>query len=719
MDIFNSVRQEEDLKHTLKYDGIRAKGFGIIVKYAMADKKLSIEAKTIYAYLCSYAGNGNTAFPGVKTIISHLNISENRYYRHFPQLINQKYISKTSQKTKDKNTFANNVYTILDKRVPIKVKVRGEDDADPMVSTVKFSGMAAGGYGIIPKLPMFDKRLDIKSKGIYAFFCSLSGNGTNSFPYHNDIVRKLGINSTTYYRYYKELLDYGYIFTEQRRTDGHFGVNDYYINSNPSDNVHRNLIKKLKLKNPDKSNQQETETDGIIGENHGRMGENPPETELSMKNEGTAETDGKYTSMKNEGTVFRQKPQTDHSSENFNPDVKNEGTASTGSETPRSMKNGGTAIDGTEFDYAEIEGTNRTTSNNNTIKNNKEKKLFYRVRSVHPIRACAPVHTRTQERVCAHTQEHAPTYAPTQGRASELACAHTQEHAPVCAHTQERASEQACAHTQEHAPVCAHTQERASEQAHTHTQEHTPTYAPTQGRASEQACTHTQEHAPVCAHTQERESEQTCVQTQEQNPAPALNSSYGPKNPEVVAYVKGRAITYTREYYLLHPQEPKLESVQEDEPKQENTDEPKPSLENTDLNGWRKKIKEKIRYEENLATGTVNKGILNLCVCLISEKLHKENKKNGYDEGENFTELLPHITFESIGAVLRRLPNQGTGVRNLKKYILRALFNEFTDQKLKSVLDGRGQGKKSFEEQWSELLGGKCVGRALRMPSRD
>lgn len=66
----------------LRVEGVFSKGYGIIPKLVMQDQDLSIEAKSIYAYFASYAGNGTTAFPSVSKIIYDLNIGEERFYKH-------------------------------------------------------------------------------------------------------------------------------------------------------------------------------------------------------------------------------------------------------------------------------------------------------------------------------------------------------------------------------------------------------------------------------------------------------------------------------------------------------------------------------------------------------------------------------------------------------------------------------------------------------------
>jgi len=75
----------------LKVEGINFKGFGILPKYVMLDPDLSIEAKTIYAYFCSFAGNGSATFPGRDKILSDLPMSKDAYYKHFRQLTDQGY----------------------------------------------------------------------------------------------------------------------------------------------------------------------------------------------------------------------------------------------------------------------------------------------------------------------------------------------------------------------------------------------------------------------------------------------------------------------------------------------------------------------------------------------------------------------------------------------------------------------------------------------------
>lgn len=85
-------------------------GYGFIFKKPMKDKRLSPEAKAIYAFICSYTGAGKTAFPGVKLMTECLGISESRFYKHRKKLIELGYISVTHRYDGQKNQ--SNLYTV-------------------------------------------------------------------------------------------------------------------------------------------------------------------------------------------------------------------------------------------------------------------------------------------------------------------------------------------------------------------------------------------------------------------------------------------------------------------------------------------------------------------------------------------------------------------------------------------------------------------------------
>ncbi|EMF0194713.1 conserved phage C-terminal domain-containing protein [Enterococcus hirae] len=97
-------------KNILKQEDLLSKGYGIIPKLVMKDLKISAEAKAIYAYICSYCGAGDTAFPSVELICHDLGISEKRYQRHIKQLKENGYVIVTRNRIK--SGFSNNIYTL-------------------------------------------------------------------------------------------------------------------------------------------------------------------------------------------------------------------------------------------------------------------------------------------------------------------------------------------------------------------------------------------------------------------------------------------------------------------------------------------------------------------------------------------------------------------------------------------------------------------------------
>lgn len=104
------MSREDYLRHP--EGSIYSSGYGIVPKAVMQSQDLSIEAKAIYAYLCSFMGSGDTAFPSVKKICHDLGINVKRYYRHIDQLVEKGYITKTKAYYKATGQWANNIYRI-------------------------------------------------------------------------------------------------------------------------------------------------------------------------------------------------------------------------------------------------------------------------------------------------------------------------------------------------------------------------------------------------------------------------------------------------------------------------------------------------------------------------------------------------------------------------------------------------------------------------------
>ena len=95
----------------IKYEGksILCKGYGTIPKFIM-QADISIESKAIYAYMCSFAGAGQSAFPSVEKIMKDLKISKNRFYKYRNELEKNNFIRV--KKTRKDNKRGKNIYII-------------------------------------------------------------------------------------------------------------------------------------------------------------------------------------------------------------------------------------------------------------------------------------------------------------------------------------------------------------------------------------------------------------------------------------------------------------------------------------------------------------------------------------------------------------------------------------------------------------------------------
>jgi hypothetical protein len=86
------------------------KGFGYVYQNVMRDKKLTPEAKAIYAYLASFAGNNEMCYPGTSLMMDELLMSKERFYKHMNLLVELGIVIK--QQEMDGTKFSKNTYTI-------------------------------------------------------------------------------------------------------------------------------------------------------------------------------------------------------------------------------------------------------------------------------------------------------------------------------------------------------------------------------------------------------------------------------------------------------------------------------------------------------------------------------------------------------------------------------------------------------------------------------
>ena len=327
--------QEKSFPDLLRIEGISCKGFGIIPKYVMLDTELSLEAKSIYAYLCSFSGNGTTAYPGREKILYDLQIGKAAFYTHFKQLKDQGYITITQSKDKSTNQFRNNIYTLVSN--PKKFELPSDNqEKNGLYSRIYFSGLKSLGYGMIPKAVMIDQRLPIKSKGIYAYFASFTGAGNHAFPKKETILYHLVISENTYYKFYRILTKLNYISSVQRHIGGKLSIKDYYLNDKPDEaNTSAKVI--VAVFNQDDTNQgtgiQYRKNQDMANQDTGTQHRKNQYTENQdmdiqyRKNQYTAKQDTDIQYHRENADIQHRKNQYTENQDTGNQDTKNQDTA--------------------------------------------------------------------------------------------------------------------------------------------------------------------------------------------------------------------------------------------------------------------------------------------------------------------------------------------------------------------------------------------------------
>ena len=85
-------------------------GYGIVFQTVMRNRNLSPEAKAIYAYLCSFAGNKETCHPSVNIMSQELGMSKGRLSKYMKELITCGIVERT--RSVNRNLLSGNIYRI-------------------------------------------------------------------------------------------------------------------------------------------------------------------------------------------------------------------------------------------------------------------------------------------------------------------------------------------------------------------------------------------------------------------------------------------------------------------------------------------------------------------------------------------------------------------------------------------------------------------------------
>ena len=104
-------------------------GYGVVMRSVMRDPSLSPEAKAIYAYLCSFTGDGSTAFPAVDLMLEELAMGKPRFYKH-RKMLEDAGLLKVEKGRRAGSRYEHNVYRIPSPFVE-DAKVGGSQNVTP------------------------------------------------------------------------------------------------------------------------------------------------------------------------------------------------------------------------------------------------------------------------------------------------------------------------------------------------------------------------------------------------------------------------------------------------------------------------------------------------------------------------------------------------------------------------------------------------------------
>ena len=105
---------------------INSQGYGTIPKSVMQSQEISLKAKVVYAYFCSFTGAGVSCFPSRSKICFDLAMSKDSLTKYIRELKTVGLLKVEQEKLDGR--FLRNVYTLSDTKLPCP-KISDTDDS--------------------------------------------------------------------------------------------------------------------------------------------------------------------------------------------------------------------------------------------------------------------------------------------------------------------------------------------------------------------------------------------------------------------------------------------------------------------------------------------------------------------------------------------------------------------------------------------------------------
>lgn len=310
---------------------INAQGYGHISKYVMCDRNLDLGAKSLYAYLCSYAGKGNDdghANLRRSRILEEQGICEEAYLKYMAALEKREYIIRTQTRAKHGGTFS----VVVVEFIMIPSHIAKEIEEVTIAKNVQslFGGtLFVLGYGSMPKIVAKDSSISNKARGFYAYHATFANTNGDAFPSREKCLYDLNISKNSYTKYIKELSGRGYItaIRERDKKTGQMTNTTFKLNAFPQKELERRSAEEAATKKTDvlEFPQQEAASS--------KISDNTDFTEISAatpKKPGTVELLESGASPKKPGTV--------KTSENQGTGPKKPGTVESITQNPSPQK---------------------------------------------------------------------------------------------------------------------------------------------------------------------------------------------------------------------------------------------------------------------------------------------------------------------------------------------------------------------------------------------
>ena len=227
---------DQNPKNTAKkLEGVFSGGYGVVPRSVMLQGGLSPEAKALYAYYCVVSGNsgGYQSSPREELILKTMHISHTRFIKHRKTLTEANLISFIQPKRETgKPLFETSRFLIVKSPRNSGPLPSPLEDAPLNALAAIQEGIFCEGFGLVPKMVLYDPYLSVEAKAAYVFLCvfaNASTSGARSASPSSALLQEKLMTRKRVQHAFNELIDAGYIRRE-RLHNGAFAGMVYILN---------------------------------------------------------------------------------------------------------------------------------------------------------------------------------------------------------------------------------------------------------------------------------------------------------------------------------------------------------------------------------------------------------------------------------------------------------------------------------------------------------